>query len=104
MLGLNEAAVLVRRTGFQAGKPVYAAEGALFRCRAETVRESNADARGRAGAMKVTLYVRGVSAAPGDRVEFADGSTALITRVESARGPGGEHHAVWTAEGDGTHG
>lgn len=104
MLGLNEAAVLYRRTGIRAGKPIYAEEGIPFLCRVEPARESAADARGRAGALRATLYVRGVEAALGDRVEFADGSTALITRVESARGPMGEHHAVWTAEGDGCHG
>lgn len=104
MLGLNEAAVLYRRMGIRAGKPMYAEEGERFLCRTEPVRASDADARGRIGALRVTLYTRNLVAMPGDRVELADGGTARITRVESARGPAGEHHVVLTAEGDGSHG
>ena len=104
MLGLNEAAVLYRRVGMRAGKPVYAKEGERFSCRAEPVCESAADARGRMGTLRVTLYARNLSAAPGGRVALADGSVVRIIKVESARGPFGEHHAVLTAEGDGRHG
>ena len=99
MLGLNERATLYRRTGVAGAKPVYAGEGISFPCRAEPARSRESGARGLDGVLRVTIYTRGVEAAPGDRVEFADGSTAVILRAERAMGLSGEHHVVLTAEG-----
>ena len=104
MLGLNETAVLYRRTGMSGAKPVYAGEGMPFPCRAEPAWSRENGARGADGALRVTIYARGVEAAPGDRVEFADGSTAVILRAERAQGLSGEHHVVLTAEGALRHG
>ena len=104
MLGLNETATLYRRTGVRAGKPVYAGEGISFPCRTERAHSRAAGARGQEGALSAKVFAQGVEAAPGDRVEVADGSTAVITRAEPARGRSGVHHVVLTAEGAGDHG
>ena len=101
MLGLNERATLYRRVGVRDGRPAYAAEGVAFPCRTEAETFHSAGSRGAEGGRTVRVYARGLEASPGDRVEFADGSTATLTRVETARGFSCAHHLVLTAEGNG---
>ena len=100
MLGLGQSAVLYRRTGFAGGKPVYAASGEAFPCRAEPAQSANAAGQRQDGAWVVRIYAPDVGAAPGDRVALADG-VAVVSEVKRFPGPGGVHHVELTARGEG---
>ena len=92
MFGLTEEARLYPCLGQVAGKPVYAPEGMVVRCRTEPVTRRGRGRWGEAREGDTRIFTEHRYIYPGDRVVTEDGEALIVRQARALRGFSRVHH------------